>query len=239
MGYALVGLSLVFLITVVLLVHEAGHYAVAKLVGAPLVSVRIGVGPQLWRWSDADGVEWRVGALPVIAWVRLCASARDTLAPTRRLAIVLGGPVASVVFGVFLLAVHGGALSVLAGDTAGAGVGDGLRMSFAVLAGMVLDFLDLLARVLTGSGLDVVRPVVAPVAGGSGALLLVLMAGVMSLGVGAFNLLPLPWFDGGQALATTVELVAGRRVAAVVEEVMLWIALVGLFVVFVLWPASP
>ncbi|WP_448205373.1 site-2 protease family protein [Azospirillum sp. sgz302134] len=222
----------------VMAVHEAGHYWAARMMGAPVDSVRIGVGPRLLRWTNAAGVEWRVAVVPVIGWVRLSESVQNTVPAWKRLVIVLAGPATSLVFGMGALVLHGVVAALLAGETAGAGGADGMRAAIALLAGMAHEFFDLLARVLTGAGLTTARPA-PPVTGGPAVMQLAHMAGAMSLGIGAFNALPLPQFDGAQAVTLAVEWGVGPKVARVAGTALHWFGVAALLAAVVFWPFGP
>jgi regulator of sigma E protease len=64
---------IVFLIilTVVVLVHELGHFLFAKLFKVQILQFAIGFGPKLFGKKGRDGVEYRVNAFPLGGYVRM------------------------------------------------------------------------------------------------------------------------------------------------------------------------
>ena len=48
-------------LTVVVTIHELGHYWAARSFGVAVDQFSIGFGRALVRWTDKRGVEWRVG----------------------------------------------------------------------------------------------------------------------------------------------------------------------------------
>ncbi|MBO9709383.1 MAG: RIP metalloprotease [Caulobacter sp.] len=62
--------SFVFVLSVVVTVHELGHFWAARACGVAIDRFSIGFGPALVSWRDRQGVEWRVAAIPLGGYVR-------------------------------------------------------------------------------------------------------------------------------------------------------------------------
>lgn len=58
-------------LSVVVFVHELGHYLVAKISGVKIVSFSIGMGKELWGWNDRSGTRWKISALPFGGYVQM------------------------------------------------------------------------------------------------------------------------------------------------------------------------
>ncbi|HEX4943991.1 MAG TPA: RIP metalloprotease RseP [Usitatibacteraceae bacterium] len=99
-----------FLVTVGLLVvvHELGHYAVARLAGVKILRFSIGFGRSLWmRRLGKDRTEWVIAAFPLGGYVKMLdsregevetaerARAFDLQPVGKRIAIALAGPAAN------------------------------------------------------------------------------------------------------------------------------------------------
>ena len=109
---------LAFLVTlgVLVVIHEYGHYWVAKRAGVKVLRFSIGFGRPLARWvRGADRTEWVVAALPLGGYVRMlderdpeCQPIADADLPrafnrqpvAKRIAIVLAGPAANLLLAV-------------------------------------------------------------------------------------------------------------------------------------------
>jgi regulator of sigma E protease len=107
----------ILILSLIVFVHELGHYLVGRWSGVKIDAFSLGFGPELFARVDARGTRWRVGALPLGGYVKFhgdanAASVADgargdpsvdrslTLAgqPLRnRAAIVLAGPVANFI----------------------------------------------------------------------------------------------------------------------------------------------
>lgn len=109
-------------IGVLVVVHEYGHYSVARLCGVKVLRFSIGFGKPLARWvSKKTGVEWVVAALPLGGYVKMLDE-REVVeggAPIpaeelprafnrqgvgKRIAIVAAGPLANFLLAIVLFA---------------------------------------------------------------------------------------------------------------------------------------
>jgi regulator of sigma E protease len=80
-----------FVIGVVVTVHELGHFLAAKALGTKIDRFAIGFGRAIAHWTDKSGVEWRIGWLPIGGYVRFAGDENaasipdaDDLATMRR-----------------------------------------------------------------------------------------------------------------------------------------------------------
>ena len=58
------------LITVVVFIHELGHYSVGRWCGIGVETFSIGMGKQIWGKKDKYGTLWRVAILPIGGYVK-------------------------------------------------------------------------------------------------------------------------------------------------------------------------
>ena len=66
------------LLSIVVFVHEWGHYFIAKRNGVRVEVFSIGFGPELFGWFDKSGTRWRVSAVPLGGYVRMFGMAEDS-----------------------------------------------------------------------------------------------------------------------------------------------------------------
>ena len=69
------GLAFVGALTVVMFVHEMGHYLIARRCGVRVEVFSIGFGRELFRWNDRSGTRWRVSLLPLGGYVKMFGDA--------------------------------------------------------------------------------------------------------------------------------------------------------------------
>jgi regulator of sigma E protease len=112
-------------LTVLVFVHELGHYLVARRNGVKIEVFSIGFGPELFGWFDRAGTRWKLSAVPLGGYVKMYGDADASSLPsgalavmseadravsfhhkrlTQRVAVVAAGPVANFIFAIVLLA---------------------------------------------------------------------------------------------------------------------------------------
>src|SRR5512140_2627179 len=102
------------LLGVLVVVHELGHFLVAKLLNVYVPRFSVGFGPALFRWERGETEYW-IAALPLGGYVKMAGdvpneelapedAARGFLAqaPWKRALIVAAGPVFNLVFPVLV-----------------------------------------------------------------------------------------------------------------------------------------
>lgn len=112
-------------LTVIVFVHEMGHYLVARWNGVAIHTFSVGFGRELVGWNDRHGTRWRISAIPLGGYVRFvgdmnpasvpdpeaAANVDPALAPRlfvnknvwQRIAIVAAGPLANVLLTFLIL----------------------------------------------------------------------------------------------------------------------------------------
>lgn len=112
-------------LTVIVFVHEMGHYLVARWNGVAIQTFSVGFGRELAGWTDRHGTRWRISAIPLGGYVRFLgdmneASVPDSEAASRidpalaprlfvnksvwqRIAVVAAGPIANLLLTFFVL----------------------------------------------------------------------------------------------------------------------------------------
>ena len=144
-------LAFVPLLGVLIIVHEYGHYLVARLVGVKVLRFSVGFGRALWSIKiGPDGTEWSIGMFPLGGYVKMLDEREGVVNPDelhrsfnrqkvwRRMAIVVAGPIANLLLAVLVywgLFWHGTeelkpilGTPVAASPAAGAGVENGERV---------------------------------------------------------------------------------------------------------------
>ncbi|MBN9489225.1 MAG: RIP metalloprotease RseP [Alphaproteobacteria bacterium] len=114
----------VLVLTLLVFVHEFGHYWVARRFGIHAEVFSIGFGPELLGWTDKRGTRWKISLIPLGGFVKFLGDSDGSSAlPSdqplsndqkrhaffnqplhARAAVVLGGPLANLLFAIVLLA---------------------------------------------------------------------------------------------------------------------------------------
>ena len=61
----------VTVLTVLVFVHEMGHYAIARKCGVRVEVFSIGFGPELFGWTDSKDTRWKISAIPLGGYVKM------------------------------------------------------------------------------------------------------------------------------------------------------------------------
>jgi len=70
-----------FVLTVVVFVHEMGHYLVARWCGIGSQAFSIGFGPELIGFTDKHGTRWKISAIPLGGYVKFIGDESATSSP--------------------------------------------------------------------------------------------------------------------------------------------------------------
>ena len=72
---ALYVLPFLAVLTLVVTIHELGHFLAARWLGVAVDRFSIGFGRAVAKWRDRSGVEWRIGWIPLGGYVRFTGDA--------------------------------------------------------------------------------------------------------------------------------------------------------------------
>ncbi|MFZ9183871.1 MAG: site-2 protease family protein, partial [Hylemonella sp.] len=102
-------------LTLLIAVHEYGHYRMARWCGVSVLRFSIGFGKVLWRWQPRGAVtEFTLCALPLGGYVRMLDEREAPVPPeqrhqafnvqplSKRALIVVAGPLANLLLAVLL-----------------------------------------------------------------------------------------------------------------------------------------
>jgi regulator of sigma E protease len=117
--------TFLIVLTVLVFVHELGHYLVARWNGVRVEIFSIGFGRELVGWTDRAGTRWKIGWLPLGGYVKFFGDAGVASNPGEvlrhmtpaeravsfhhkslgaRAAVVAAGPIANFLLAILLLA---------------------------------------------------------------------------------------------------------------------------------------
>jgi regulator of sigma E protease len=118
-------ISFLVILTVLVFVHELGHFWVARRCGVRVEVFSIGFGPELFGLTDRRGTRWKFSALPLGGYVKMFGHTETVTEPdsreramtldeqqvafhykklSQRAAVVVAGPLANFLFAIVLLA---------------------------------------------------------------------------------------------------------------------------------------
>ncbi len=106
-------------LTVIVFIHELGHFLVARWCGVKVEVFSVGFGREIVGWNDSHGTRWKIGWLPLGGYVKFQGDANAASMPrseagdeardegdfhgkpvSRRAAIVAAGPIANFILAI-------------------------------------------------------------------------------------------------------------------------------------------
>ena len=118
--------AFLFVLSVVVVVHELGHFLVARWCGVKVDAFAMGFGREIFGWNDSRGTRWRVNWLPLGGYVKFMDDANGASMPSaeiianmtpeeratsfhakalwQRAAVIFAGPFANFLLAVVVLA---------------------------------------------------------------------------------------------------------------------------------------
>jgi regulator of sigma E protease len=111
-------------LTIIVFIHELGHFLVARLCGVTVEAFSIGFGKEIFGWVDKHGTRWKVCWLPLGGYVKFEGDANPASLPQaapdpetvrspgnfhgkpiwKRAAVVAAGPVANFLLAIVIFA---------------------------------------------------------------------------------------------------------------------------------------
>lgn len=112
-------------LTVIVFVHEMGHYLAARWNGIAVQAFSIGFGPELIGFNDRHGTRWKLSAIPLGGYVRFVGDMNAASVPDeefieragpelreqlfvnknvwQRISVVVAGPIANIILTLLVL----------------------------------------------------------------------------------------------------------------------------------------
>ncbi len=106
-------LALVLTLGILVTVHEYGHYWVARRCGVKVLKFSVGFGKVIFSRTGKQGTEFAIAAIPLGGYVKMLDEREAEVAPElldqafnrktvwQRMAIVIAGPLANILFAIF------------------------------------------------------------------------------------------------------------------------------------------
>ncbi|MEM0906704.1 MAG: RIP metalloprotease RseP [Pseudomonadota bacterium] len=121
-------LPFLFVLGIIIFIHEMGHFLVARWCGVAVDAFSIGFGPELIGWNDKHGTRWRLAVIPLGGYVKFSGDDNVASVPDReriaemteaerktsfflkplwqRAAIVAAGPAANFILAITIFAIY-------------------------------------------------------------------------------------------------------------------------------------
>lgn len=196
-------------ISLVIMIHELGHFLFAQFFNVPAPLFSIGFGPALWSFPIGQ-TTFQIALLPLGGYVELDQYALALQPYMHKMLIVFAGVLFNILFaGLIFLYYALNKKPTLPENTSPTDTNNNPSVIGPI--GIIT---------MIGESLTI-----------SPHLFWTLLS-ILSLNIGLFNILPLPFLDGGKALIFTIEAIMGKTIS----PTLLWyvtITFLALFMIFI------
>lgn len=124
-GFLYTAINFLILLTILVFIHEWGHFSVARYFGVKVDVFSIGFGRELFGWNDKKGTRWKICILPLGGYVKFFGDSDETSGKSedldemseadkavsfhhkpliQRAAIVAAGPLINFAFAIIIFA---------------------------------------------------------------------------------------------------------------------------------------
>ena len=196
-------LKIAFLLGFLILIHELGHFLVAKLFKVKIKQFAIGFGPTIWKKQGKE-TSYELKLIPMGGFVNMLGEeepvdddrAYNKKSIWQRMLILLAGGAVNIIFGLAIcLAI---AISIL-------GVKTGIAFTIEFLEATFQSIVQLFTGKIQVEQLTGIVGISDMVIETNGLLDFMYMLSIISVSLGVTNLLPFPPLDGGKIFLLLIE----------------------------------
>ena len=201
-------------ISLIILIHEMGHFLFAHLFGVPTPLFSIGFGPALYAYPIGQTV-FQISLLPFGGYVNIDEKVLAILPYFAKMLIIFGGVLFNFIFAYAILLYYS--------------IRNHTSLKQTLFNTITPDQTEQLHQENGVMGpIGIINLIGTSLAINSHLFWFILA--ILSLNIGVLNILPLPFFDGGKALIITIETVTGTTI----NPTILWVISTTVLALFVL-----
>lgn len=214
-------LSILLIISLVIVIHESGHYLSCRFFKTPVDEFSIFIGPKIFTLFYYKETEFTLRLIPIGGFIKIRNPEKGK--PLERIIVSSAGPFANFLTGLIIIM----AIFVFKGS----GITDSIFHACKIFGMTVSAFIPALG--------DITNNIQGPIGIGNagsqyikeGIIPTLVFISVLNYSICLINLIPIPILDGFQIVLSTIELVTKRKVN---EKVVLVMHLMGACAVFTL-----
>ena len=214
-------IKIAFLLGFLILIHEGGHFIVAKLCKVKVKEFAIGFGKTIWEKQGKE-TKYAIRLIPLGGFVSMEGEDEESDAEGsfskaslgKRMAIVVAGATVNIIFGIIVYFILISTVGIQFADPAKDTVLNRLYYGAKGTGDFIVSIFESIKILFTGGlqadqmvGIVGISEVVVKT---SGIANYIYLLAVISVSLGVTNLLPIPALDGGKLLILFIELVRGK-----------------------------
>lgn len=211
-------IKIIFLLGFLILIHEGGHFLVAKLCKVKVKEFAIGFGKVIWQKQGKE-TKYSLRLIPLGGFCSMEGEDEESDAEGsfskasvwKRMAIVLAGATVNILFGLIVYFLLVSTVGIQFVDPAKDTILNRIYYGSRATGEFILTVFDSIKMLFTGGiatdqmvGIVGISEVVVQT---SGIINYLNLLAVISVSLGVTNLLPIPALDGGKILILLIELI--------------------------------
>ena len=238
LGFIIAAIKIIFLLGFLIIIHEGGHFIVAKLCKVRVNEFSIGFGPKIWS-KQMKETRYELRLIPCGGFVNMEGEEEHSdkegsfskASIPKRFAIVVAGASVNIIFGLiaYMILIFVQYMLVYEANFVGS-----LSYAWNSTGNLIYAMFDSIVQLFSGnvSINDMMGPVGISqmVSQTSGLAQFVYLLSIVSISLGITNLLPFVPLDGGKALLLIIEAIRRKPLK---QETELKIQSAGFFILIV------
>lgn len=238
LGFIITAIKIIFLLGFLIIIHEGGHFIVAKLCKVRVNEFSIGFGPKVWSKQGKE-TKYELRLIPCGGFCNMEGEEEHSdkegsfskASIPKRFAIIVAGAAVNILFGLIAYIIL---ITIQYMIVYSANIFTSLSYAWNSTGTLIYAMFDSIVQLFTGnvSINDMMGPVGISqmVSQTSGLAQFVYLLAIVSISLGITNLLPFVPLDGGKALLLIIEAIRKKPLE---QETELKIQSIGFFVLIV------
>lgn len=238
MAFLISAIKIIFLLGFLILIHEGGHFLVAKLCKIRVNEFSIGFGPKIYSKQGKE-TKYELRLIPFGGFVNLEGEEEHSekegsfskASISKRFAIIVAGATINIIFGLIAYIVL---ITIRYCEVMDADILQGISYAFSNTINLICAIFDGIKQLFSGniSADDMMGPVGISqmVTKTTGIFQFIYLLAIISISLGITNLLPFVPLDGGKALLLIIEAIRKKPLK---QETELKLQSIGFFVLIV------
>lgn len=230
MGFIITAIKIIVILGFLVLIHEAGHFLVARLCKVKVNEFAIGFGPLIWS-KETEKTKYSIRLIPLGGYVNMLGEEERSeedgsfskASIPKKIAIVAAGGLVNIIFAVVLYVIL---IAIVTGD-----IGEAISSSGDLIMAMIESIKLLFTGGVSVDNLMGPIGISEVVAQTSGIIDFLYIMALVSVSLGFTNLLPFPPLDGGKILIYIIEAIRRKPLK---EDFELKLQLAGFLVLITL-----
>lgn len=215
-------ISMIFILAISVIVHETGHFLVAKKFNYSIEEFSIGMGPKILQ-KEKNGITYSLRALPLGGYVRFPETVNDGKrnfnAPSlSKFLVAIMGVVFNILLAILLLLI----VFLLYGNNffeALVKTANGMAAAFDSIIQSFYIFFDINSYGSVISATTLTNQIISNSSSITETIIDILAIGwSINIGLAIINLFPLPILDGGQIIINAIELIMRKPIPTKIKD---------------------